>query len=479
MVVGSGESLYYDKLGHKIDEFDEVIRFNECRLVDCEDIAGSKFTIWVHCRTNKRMKKFIDSHKSRGWDDDKLLDVVSKIKEIWYISNKAYINDGSEYINTLKLNNTIKRCQNYKYIKKFLIDNQSAHTGYLTLRLLSETYDRIYIAGFDFFGAGDSKLKYWHYWDIKDIISKDVSPLMLKGKLNPAINEKRELERNIIGELIKQNRIIPLKRDTIIEKSKLIDNGYQMIVCNRCKHHNLFYNWEVFNCGNCGRRVKSHIKRVVAYIPIKSESERLPNKNTRLFCGKPLYTYIIENAINSNSFNDIYIDTDSEEIKKYARQHRLNVIDRPKFMTRNNVNGNDLLLYDFNYSLDGDYIFQLFVTSPLLKAETIKKCVDILKKSKVYDSIFTVTKESGWFWLDRNPINYRPNVLPRSQDAIPLLKESTGLYGITKKSLLKYKCRIGAKPKLFEIDKYEGIDIDTKDDFVYAEYVYENIINHE
>ena len=69
------------------------------------------------------------------------------------------------------------------------------------------------------------------------------------------------------------------------------------------------------------------------------------------------------------------------------------------------------------------------------------------------------------------PVNYRPGILPRSQDMEPLIEETTGLYGISKESLKKYKCRIGRKPYMHIVNKFEAIDINTEQDFKMAEVV--------
>ena len=159
----------------------------------------------------------------------------------------------------------------------------------------------------------------------------------------------------------------------------------------------------------------------IAFIPIKSISKRVSGKNFKIFCGRPLYKYIITSTINSKAFDKIFVDTDSDEIKEFAKQKGVEIIDRQEYMTRDDINGNDLLLYDCNIIKRGDYIFQLFATAPLLKPETIKKCVDFLKNTSNYDSVFTATEEGGWFWFNDLPVNYRPVVLPRSQDAKHLI----------------------------------------------------------
>ena len=53
----------------------------------------------------------------------------------------------------------------------------------------------------------------------------------------------------------------------------------------------------------------------------------------------------------------------------------------------------------------------------------------------------------------------------------PIIVETTGLYGISKNSLQRYRCRIGRKPCIFFVDKFEAIDINTEEDLVMTEYV--------
>jgi len=200
-----------------------------------------------------------------------------------------------------------------------------------------------------------------------------------------------------------------------------------------------------------------------AFIPIKSYSERIKNKNFRLYKDLKLYTYIINSALNANCFDNIYIDTDSDEIKKFAFKLGCKIIDRKPNLASDFANGNDLIVEHMN--IDSDFYFQLFATAPELKPESIKYCVDFLKSNnKRYDSIFTVEKDYGWYWFNNLPVNYRPSVLPRSQDAEPIIKETTGLYGITKESLFKYKCRIGARPYMYELTGAETKDIDWESD---------------
>ena len=95
----------------------------------------------------------------------------------------------------------------------------------------------------------------------------------------------------------------------------------------------------------------------------------------------------------------------------------------------------------------------------------------MLEGSAVYDSCFTATENHGFYWLNNSPINYRPCILPRSQDMLPMMEETTGLYGMRADALAKYRCRIGAKPYIHIISKFEAVDINTEEDLKIAEYI--------
>lgn len=211
--------------------------------------------------------------------------------------------------------------------------------------------------------------------------------------------------------------------------------------------------------------------RTAAFIPIKSNSERVPGKNFRNLNGKKLYEYICEHVTEADVFDDVYIDTNSCEIADFARNHGFIVIDRKPELARNTANGNDLLVYHYELFPEYDYYFQLFATAPYLQPETIRKCYETLLSSEEYDSCFTALENHGFYWLNRMPVNYRPEILPRSQDMVAVVEESTGLYGISKESLQKYRCRIGRSPYIHLVNKFEAVDINTEEDLLIAEYI--------
>lgn len=211
--------------------------------------------------------------------------------------------------------------------------------------------------------------------------------------------------------------------------------------------------------------------KTACFIPIKAISERVPGKNFRLLNGRKLYEYIIEHAIQADCFDDIYIDTNSDEIMIYSESMNLHVIERKPELAQNNANGNDLLLYHFKQYNQYDYYFQLFATAPFLQPRSIRACFDRLVNSAEYDSCFTAIANHSFYWYNGLPINYRPCLLPRSQDMTPVIEETTVLYGISKDALRKYQCRVGAHPYIHIVSKFEAVDINTEEDMKIAECI--------
>lgn len=211
--------------------------------------------------------------------------------------------------------------------------------------------------------------------------------------------------------------------------------------------------------------------RTACFIPIKANSERVKGKNLRVLNGKPLYMYISEHVREADVFDDVYIDTNNQEIAEYANSMGFKVIERLPELAQNTANGNDLLVYHYELKPNYDYYFQLFATAPYMQARTIRTCWEKLINSNEYDSCFSATENHSFYWLAGNPVNYRPGILPRSQDMLPVIEETTGLYGIARKSLEKYRCRIGRKPYIYVVSKFEAVDINTEEDWKVAEYV--------
>ena len=220
---------------------------------------------------------------------------------------------------------------------------------------------------------------------------------------------------------------------------------------------------------------------VTALLPMKGHSERVPNKNLRPFCGKPLCHWTVISLQESHYVKDIVVNTDSPEIAENIRQNfeRVKIIDRPDEIRGDFVPMNPIIAYDLS-QLPGEYFLQTHSTNPLLNAETIDKAVDLyFHNLGTYDSLFTVTRHNTrFYWSDGRPINHDPQELLRTQDLPPIFEENSNLYIFSKESFKHSgNRRIGLRPYLFEISGFEAIDIDEEDDFLLAELLCQAKLN--
>ena len=215
-----------------------------------------------------------------------------------------------------------------------------------------------------------------------------------------------------------------------------------------------------------------HSRKVCALIPIKEHSERVKEKNFRLFNGKPLYEHIIHVLDKTYAVDEIVINTDSAKILLEAPKlsSKVKVYERPKGLCGDMVSTNKIFAYDIG-NTDSDIYIQTHTTNPLLKSETIahvlKKFIEV---EDDYDSLFTVNKYlSRFFDNEGKAINHNQSELLRTQDLPPLYEENSCLYVFTKKSFEKKSGRIGETPYMFETPRLESIDIDDEFTFKIAE----------
>ncbi len=222
--------------------------------------------------------------------------------------------------------------------------------------------------------------------------------------------------------------------------------------------------------------------KIVALLPMKGHSERIPNKNLMHFCGKPLYHMVLESLLASKYISAVVVNTDSENIKNDIQLNfddRVKIHNRPEEIQGDCVSMNDIIAFDIS-KIDATFYFQTHSTNPLLKVESIdnaiEKMVELFKK-RSHDSIFSVTKiQTRLFDEKGNPVNHNPNELIRTQDLPPLYEENSNFFIFSKASFKENgNKRIGKTPYMFELDKLEAVDIDEPQDFVLAEAIFKTV----
>jgi CMP-N-acetylneuraminic acid synthetase len=213
---------------------------------------------------------------------------------------------------------------------------------------------------------------------------------------------------------------------------------------------------------------------LVALVPMRHHSQRVPGKNYRLLAGKPLFHHILETLLSVPEIGKVVVDTDSKPVMDGLRQHfpQVVIINRPENLRADDVPMNDILLHDTT-QVPADFYLQTHSTNPLLHPETITRAIEtFLAIYPEKDSLFSVTRWQTRLYDQHGvAINHDPSVLLQTQDLPPVYEENSCLYLFTRQNLLEQHHRIGANPILFEIDAAEAWDIDEELDFEITDFL--------
>jgi CMP-N-acetylneuraminic acid synthetase len=214
--------------------------------------------------------------------------------------------------------------------------------------------------------------------------------------------------------------------------------------------------------------------RIVALVPMRENSERVPGKNFRPLAGMPLFHHILASLSAVPEIADIVVDTDSETIKKGIADNFPNVLvlDRPESLRAGEIPMNTILLHDTEM-VPGDFYLQTHSTNPLLRAQTISVALAaFFVAHPAKDSLFGVTEmHTRLYDAEGRAINHNPRELLRTQDLPPVYEENSCLYLFTRENLLKHGHRIGQSPLMFPVPRDEAWDIDEEIDFKVVDFL--------
>jgi CMP-N-acetylneuraminic acid synthetase len=213
---------------------------------------------------------------------------------------------------------------------------------------------------------------------------------------------------------------------------------------------------------------------IVALVPMRHHSQRVPGKNYRPLAGKPLFHHILETLLAVPAIDRVVVDTDSEPVMDGLRRDfpQVVIINRPESLRADDVPMNDILLHDTG-QVQADFYLQTHSTNPLLRAGTVSRAIEtFLAAYPAKDSLFSVTRlQTRLYDQHGRAINHDPSVLIQTQDLPPVYEENSCLYLFTRQNLLVRHHRIGAHPILFEIDPAEAWDIDEELDFAITDFL--------
>ncbi|MDQ7004674.1 MAG: pseudaminic acid cytidylyltransferase [Ghiorsea sp.] len=227
----------------------------------------------------------------------------------------------------------------------------------------------------------------------------------------------------------------------------------------------------------------------IAIIPARGGSKRIPRKNIKDFCGKPLIAYSIQTAIDSGLFDKVVVTTDDEEIASVAKSYGAEVpFIRPKELADDFTGTSDVVTHALQWlekkGEKYDYVCTIYATAPLLQSVYLKEGFEKLMHSDAAHAFsatsmpfpihrtFKVTPDERceMFW----PENYGT----RSQD-LPEAYQDAGQFYWAKACEKTTETMFGKASIPIILPRYLVQDIDTLEDWQRAEILYKVLEEQE
>lgn len=222
--------------------------------------------------------------------------------------------------------------------------------------------------------------------------------------------------------------------------------------------------------------------QIVAIIPARGGSKRIPRKNVRDFLGKPLINYSIEKAINSKIFSDVFVSTDDDEIAQISIDAGAKVPFIRKLELADDKTVTIDVISDFVEQMkmdEEDIVCCIYATAPLLKVESLHQGLQLFLEAPSSDYSCAVTKfnypiERALKKSDDGLFNmiFQENLQIRSQEFSESFHDAGQFYFARATTWLKRKPMLNNTNGIV-LPSWNVQDIDTEEDWKRCEILYE------
>jgi len=226
----------------------------------------------------------------------------------------------------------------------------------------------------------------------------------------------------------------------------------------------------------------------IAIITARGGSKRIPKKNIKEFCGKPIMVYSIQAALESGLFDEVMVSTDSQEIADIAIKYGAKVPFMRSEATSNDYAGTyDVLMEVVNeYEKRGktfDYMCCIYPTAPFVTGKKLKDAFKLMIDNDADSAspyvAFSFPPQRGYFIRDNKLVAVDPASLPkRSQDLETIYHDCGQFYCYNMDSFTKRRPSKGLHIPI-ELPDSEVQDIDNLEDWKIAEVKYKLMISDE
>jgi CMP-N-acetylneuraminic acid synthetase len=211
---------------------------------------------------------------------------------------------------------------------------------------------------------------------------------------------------------------------------------------------------------------------LIAMIPARMGSKRVPKKNIRFLHGKPLIQYAIDKAKAAGCFDQIWVNSESDLMGELAGQFGVNFHRRPPELATDTATNQDFTA-EFLRNHECEYVVMVNPTSPLLRPKTVCEFCRCLRDGG-FDTLLSVLEERAECFFGDEPVNFSLHEKINSQDLVPVQKVIWALTAWRRKHFLavadRGECSVFAgNVGRFPIPWRESCDIDTQEEWDMAE----------
>ncbi|MEY1522680.1 acylneuraminate cytidylyltransferase family protein [Providencia manganoxydans] len=224
-------------------------------------------------------------------------------------------------------------------------------------------------------------------------------------------------------------------------------------------------------------------KRVLAFIPARGGSKRLPQKNILPLCGKPTIGWTIEAAKNSKYVDNIFVSTDDPNIAKIAENFGIPIPElRPRELATDDSKTETVLIYTLNkFGGDYDIVILLQPSSPLRTSQHLDEALELFVKKDAFSIVSVTQCEHSPLWSnilpeDNSMSNFiTPEAMKRSQELETFFRINGAIYAFDIKKLLRYnEIRYTDESFAYIMKNEHSIDIDNDIDLKLAAAIMHN-----
>lgn len=221
---------------------------------------------------------------------------------------------------------------------------------------------------------------------------------------------------------------------------------------------------------------------MIALIPARGGSKGLPGKNVKLLAGKPLIAHTIETALSSKLISEVIVSTDDVTIANVAKKFGATVpFMRPDILSSDTALSIDVYSYTLNRlseerNINIQEIIILQPTSPLRTVQDIDDSINLFRKNKADSVISFVEEEHPIYWhkfidKDGKIEDLFKNTMNSNRQELGKTFYPNGSIYVLKREVIKNRNLYTSKTFAYKMSRSKSIDIDTIEDFEFAEYL--------